>query len=124
MCEGTRLWRLEWSPAPRKEQLVPAYMVLWKANANAWPAEPKQILSVLEGATAGADMLLKSGTLRELGWFTAEEGYAIMEADSKVAVLAMVQPFFPFYSPDIREIVSWDAGKSAVLESARQAANR
>ena len=100
------------------------YLVLWKANASVWPVDPKQALAVLEGAAAGGDQLLASGGLKELGWLTAEEGYGIFEADSKESVLAMVEPFFPYYSQDIREIVSWEAGKQAILGSARQAASR
>ena len=100
------------------------YMVLWKANPSAWPSDPKQVLAVLEGSTAGGDHLLAGGALKELGWFTPQEGYAIFEADSKEGVLAMVQPFFPYYDEDIREIVPWEKGKEAILGSARQSASR
>ena len=100
------------------------YMVLWKANPTAWPTEPKQTLDILKGVTDGGDQLLASGALTELGWFTPQEGYGVFEADSKAAVLAMVQGFFPLYTQDIREIVSWESGKNAILESARQAAAR
>jgi hypothetical protein len=36
----------------------------------------------------------------------------------------MVQGFFPYYSQDVREVVSWDSAKKAILDSARQAAAR
>ena len=100
------------------------YLVLFSANPAVWPTDPKQALAVLEGATAGGDHLLRSGGVKELGWFTAQNGYALFEADSKDKVLGMVQPFFPFYEQDIREIVSWEQGKQAILASARQAASR
>ena len=103
---------------------MPRYLVLWKANQSVWPTDPKQALAVLEGAAAGGDQLLKAGAAKELGWLTAEEGYAIFEADSKEKVLGLVQPFFPSYSQDIREIVPWENGKQAILVSARQAAAR
>jgi hypothetical protein len=100
------------------------YMVLWKANPSAWPIEPKQILDVLHGATGGGDQLLATGAAEELGWFTPQEGYGIVEADSKETVLGLVQGFFPYYTQEIHEIVAWEAGKNAILESARQAAAR
>ena len=103
---------------------MPKFMVLWKANPSAWPADAKQGLAILEGVVAGGDQLLQMGGLKELGWFTPQEGYAIFEADSKEGVLGMVHPFFPYYSQDIREVVPWDSGKQALLESARQAASR
>jgi hypothetical protein len=103
---------------------VPRYLVSWKANPSAWPTDPKQVLAVLEGAMAGGDALLKGGGVKELGWLTAEEGYAIFEAPAKENVLGMVQPFFPYYVQDIREIVPWEKGKQAMLDSARQAAAR
>ena len=100
------------------------YMVLWKANPSAWSTDPKETLAVLEGVTGGGDYLISTGALKELGWFTPQEGFGIFEADSKDAVLGMVQAFFPYYTQDIREIVPWDAGKEAILASARQTASR
>jgi len=100
------------------------YMVTWTANPSVWPTDPKQALTVLEGAIEGGDQLLKAGAAKELWWFTPQAGYGIFEADSKASVLGMVQGFFPYYSQDIREIVSWDSAKQAILDSARQAATR
>ena len=97
-------------------------MVLYKANASAWPTDRKQILAITEGVVAGADQLIKTGAVKEIGWFTTEAGYAILEANSKEAVLQTVAPYFPLYSQDIQEIVSWEKGKEALLAAARMAA--
>lgn len=97
-------------------------MVLYKANPAVWPTAPKEILPLLEGTFAGADQLFRSGALKEVGWFTAQEGYAIFEAESKAMVLGMVGPFFPYFSQDIREIVPWEHGKEALLAAAKMAA--
>jgi hypothetical protein len=43
-------------------------------------------------------MLLESGAAEEIGWLSAESGFAIFEADSKAAVLGLVAPFFRLYS--------------------------
>jgi hypothetical protein len=103
---------------------MPRYMVSWTANPAVWSTDPKEALVALEAATGGGEQLLASGALKELGWFTAQEGFGIFEAESKENVLGMVQGFFPYYLQEIREIVPWEAGKRAVLESARQAASR
>lgn len=100
------------------------YMVTWKANASVWPTEPKQLLDVVEGAIGGGDHLLATGAIKEMGWFTPQEGFAIFEADAKEAVLGMVQGFFPYFSQDVREIVPWESGTNAILSSARAAAAR
>ncbi len=100
------------------------FIVLWKANASVWPSEPKGVLAMWQAATAGGDHLLNDGSLKELGWLGADEGYAIFEAGSKAAVMGMIQPFFPHFSQEIREIVSWEDGKQAILSSAEQAASR
>jgi hypothetical protein len=100
------------------------YLVLYRANAAVWPVDPKQSLAVLEGVLAGGDELLRTGGATEIGWFTAQEGYAIFEADSKDTILGRIQPFFPYYSQDVHEIVPWDQAKKAILESVRQAAAR
>ena len=103
---------------------MPRYMVLYKANPSVWPTEPKHALAVWEGVVAGGDHLLTTGALKEVGWFTDQEGFGIFEAESKDQVLGMIQPFGPFYSPVIHEIVPWDKAKAALLESARRAASR
>jgi hypothetical protein len=103
---------------------MPRYMVTWSANPSTWPTDPSGVLSVVEGATGGADHLIAAGAAQELGWFTPQSGYAIFEADSKDVVLGMVHGFFPYYTQDVREIVPWETGKKAILDSARQAASR
>ena len=100
------------------------YLVHWKANPSVWPTDPKAILAVVEASTGGGDQLLKSGAIQEMGWLTNEEGYAIFEADSKATVLGMLQGFSPYFSPSVQEIVPWEAGVKAIVESARQAASR
>ena len=102
---------------------MPKYMVLYKANPSVWPTDPKQALRVLEQVFAGADYLFKGGTFKEVGWFTPTDGYGIFEADSKEKVLELVEPFFPYYSQDIHEIVSWERGKQAILAGAKTAAS-
>jgi len=110
---------------PEKEsEKMARYLVLYKANPSLWPTDPKQGLAVLEGAVAGGDALVQAGAVKELGWFTPQDGYAIFEADSKEIVLGMIQPFFPYFTQELHEIVSWDKGKQAILASARQAAAR
>ncbi len=100
------------------------YLVLWKANPALWPTDTKQALAVQEGATAGGDGLLSAGAIKEMGWLTAQDGFAIFEADSKDAVLGMLTPFFPYYTQEVHEVVPWEKGKQAILEGARQAAAR
>ena len=100
------------------------YLVLWRVNPAAWPTDPKQSLAVWQMAAGGGDALLKSGALKELSWLSSEMGLAIFEADSKAAVMGMVQPFFPMFTQEIHEIVPWEAGKQALLNSASQVASR
>src|SRR5881628_966087 len=77
---------------PRGGIRVPRYLVLYRANPSVWPTDAKKALAVWEGTIAGGDHLLKTGALKEVGWFTPQEGYAIFESDSKEKVLGMVQP--------------------------------
>ena len=107
-----------------KEVLVARYLILYRANPAAWPTDPKQALAVLEGAIAGGDQLIKMGAAKEVGWITPQDGYALFEADSLDQLLGMIQPFFPYFTQEIHEVVSWDKGKDAILNSARQAASR
>jgi hypothetical protein len=99
------------------------YMILYKAIPSAWPTDPKQVLAIWEGVISGSDQLFKEGQLKEVGWFTNTEGYAIVESDSKDKVLGIVNHFFPFYSQEIHEIVPWEKAKEALLASARMNAS-
>lgn len=100
------------------------YIVLYKANPALWPVDPKQGLAVLEGAIAGGEELLRMGAAKEIGWLTAQDGYAIFEVASKDQVLGMIHPFFPYFTTEVHEVVEWEKAKAAVLESARRAAAR
>ena len=100
------------------------YLVLWKANGAAWPSDPNGVLALWQAATSGGDHLLSAGAVKELAWLSVDEGFAIFEAESKAAVMGMIQPFFPHFNEDVREIVPWESGKQAILASARQAASR
>jgi len=102
---------------------MPKYMILFKANPSSWPNDPKQVLTVIQGVLAGADQLFKMGALKEVGWFSPQDGYAVFEAESKDKVMGMVAGFFPLYSQEIREVVSWEKGKEALLSAARMAAS-
>ncbi len=119
---GHRLWR---GPARlSKGDKVAKFMVLWQANAALWPTDPKQTLAVIEAATGAASEMIKAGLIKEQGWFTPQEGYGIFESDSKATILGLVQGFFPYFNQEIREIVPWDEGVKAIVESARQNASR
>ena len=96
------------------------YLVLWKANPSVWPTDRKAMLAVVEAATGGGSQLLEAGAIKELGWLTTEDGYAIFEADSKAAVLGQLQGFSPYFSQSVPEIIPWEAGVNAMLESAQQ----
>lgn len=97
-------------------------MVLFRAVPSSWPTDPKQKLAVLENVIAGGDMVQKEGSVKEVGWFSSERGYAIVESNSKDTVLGIVSAFFPLYAQDIHEIVPWDKAKDAFLKSAKMAA--
>lgn len=36
------------------------YLLTWKANASAWPTDPKQVLTILQEVFASADQLLET----------------------------------------------------------------
>jgi hypothetical protein len=80
-------------------------------------------VAILERVLAGGDYLLKEGSLKEVGWFTPQDGYGIFDAESKEKVLELIQPFFPYYSQEIHEIVSWEREKQAILAGAKAAAS-
>jgi len=53
---------------------MPRYMVLWKANPAAWPTDAKACSVSWKARIGGGDQLLAGGGLKELGWFTDQEG--------------------------------------------------
>ena len=95
-----------------------------KANPEAWPADPAEVLALWEGVIGGGGALLESGTLAEINWTSNLAGYAIMEASSKDAVFGAVTPFFPLFDQEIDEVVPWAEATSAILSSAKAAAGQ
>lgn len=98
------------------------YLVLWSANPAVWPTDPKQAVAVLEAADGGVKQLQKSGALADIGWLTAQDGFAIFEAGSKEQVLGMVHGFYPWYKQTVQEIVPFEHGVEAIMATARQLA--
>ena len=50
------------------DSVVAKYIIRFKANPEAWPADPAEVLLLWEGVIGGAGALLESGTLTELNW--------------------------------------------------------
>ena len=100
------------------------YIIRFKANPEAWPADPAEVLALWEGVIGGGNALLEGGTLAEINWTSGLAGYAIMEASSKEAVLGVTTPFFPLFNQEIGEAVPWAEGGSAILGGARAAAGQ
>ena len=99
------------------------YIVLFKAENSLFPTDPKQLLKLWEGILGGAEQLFKFG-MKDLGWFSPREGYAIVEAESKAKLLELVSAFVPLYSQEIQEIAPFAEAKEALLASARRSAQQ
>jgi len=98
-------------------------MVTWKANGSVWPTDPKQKLAIIEMAMAGGNQLREMGMIKDIGWFSAQEGFAILEADSKAAAIGATSAFTPLFDQQLHEIAEWDAANNSMLETARQLAS-
>lgn len=99
------------------------YLILFEAENSLFPTDLKELLHLWEGILAGADQLFNLG-MKDLGWFSPREGYAIIEAESKAKLLGLVSAFFPLYNQEIREIASHAEAKEELLASARRSAQR
>ncbi len=100
------------------------YIIRFKTNADAWPADPAEVLALWEAVVGGGSALIESGTLEEISWTSGLEGYAIMEASSKDAVIGVTTPFFPLFDQEIDEVVPWAEATSAILSGAKAAAGQ
>lgn len=98
------------------------YLVLWSASQTSWPGDPSAALAVLEGAARAVAEYQKSGAITEIGWLTAQEGYAMFEARSKEQVLGWIHAFYPYYRQVVHEVVPWEHGIESILSTARQLA--
>ena len=103
---------------------VAKYIIRFKTNADAWPADPAEVLALWEGVVGGGSALIEGGTLQEISWTSGLEGYAIMEASSKDAVIGVTTPFFPLFDQEIDEVVPWAEATSAILSGAKAAAGQ
>ena len=99
------------------------YQLHFRANAALWPTDPQQLLALWEQVFQGADALVETGALQAPNFVSATDGYALVEADSKSAAIAVAAQFFPNWTNEIEELVPWEQAKEAILGAVRQAAS-
>ena len=89
------------------------YLIYWrKVETAPWPTDPTEALKLNEMMWAAMDNKIKSGEVKEIGWFVdGTSGYVIAEGDSTDALrsAAMFGPFIEW--ADSEEIVPWETGK-------------
>lgn len=96
------------------------YLIHYHANPALWPSDPHESVALWEQSIAGADQLIASGVLRDMYVVDATQGFGTMDAESKSEVLAVVAPFFPFFTQDIYELSPWSEAKESILGAVRQ----
>lgn len=94
------------------------FLILWHRNPLApWPEDLKETTVLLEKTWAGIDELMKTGEIKEFGWFLdGTSGYAIGEGES-TTVLRDVCLFMPWEEVEVHEIIPWEKGKAATREA-------
>jgi muconolactone delta-isomerase len=102
---------------------MPKYMVHFKADPSSWPSDPSEILTMWEGVVAGANQLLEQGLFEGNYWVGPHEGYALIDAESKAAVIRMTTPFFPLFTQHIMELTPHPEAGEALLAGAKMAAD-
>jgi hypothetical protein len=87
-------------------------LVLWRQNPSAqWPEDPVDIAKLRENMWTGIDNLIKSGDIKEFGFFLdGISGYAIGNKDSATA-FKNVNMFLPYYTSEIHEIMPYERGR-------------
>jgi hypothetical protein len=97
---------------------IARFLILWHRNNVApWPKDFKEATKLTEMQWAGIDKLMKTGEIKEFGWFLdGKSGYAIGEGEPTTA-LRDVNMFIPFQEFEIQEIIPWEKGKAAVREA-------
>ena len=100
---------------------MPKYVVEFATNPTAWPSDPKQVLEIWESVLGGAETLSKQGVIAEVNWYSGTDGFAIIEASTKADAVGIVAPFFPLFSQQIREIVTFDDAKRSIIAAWKKA---
>jgi len=88
------------------------YLNLWRHSPTApWPTDPVEAAKVLEMLFAGVENLIKTGEVKEFGYFLdGTSGYIIMEGESKDMFRCSVS-FSTFIEFELQEIVPYETGK-------------
>ncbi|HYC19397.1 MAG TPA: hypothetical protein VEF35_02090 [Candidatus Bathyarchaeia archaeon] len=88
------------------------YMTLWRANPDAWPTDPNQVVQLNEMMFAMLDERLKSGQMLEFGYFeNGKSGYAISTGDDAKAVFTSSSAIFPWFLTEAHEVLDYKTGK-------------
>ena len=92
------------------------YMLLWEADTNTTPHDPKAKKTQLLGFAELIAKQLKEGVLKEWGMFSGEtSGYSIFEGNS-VDLVALTAGWVPYAKFKTRELMAVDEVKNAYMK--------
>jgi hypothetical protein len=86
------------------------------------PGPDRRDVATWETVMAGGSQLLEQGLFEEIGWVGNLEGYGLLEADPKAAVIGLVNGFFPYFNQEIMEFTPHAEAGPAHVAGAKMAA--
>ena len=100
---------------------MPMYITHFTCNAAAWPTDHEGELAAWKVMVGDASELVEEGSpVKFSGWISNTEGYALLEASSKVEVIKLCARFWPLFHNDIMEIVPIAEAGPAILAGASE----
>jgi hypothetical protein len=100
-----------------KKKKMPKYLSLWKVNTSLISLDPTARLKNFEAQAHAIDSAIKSGAIKEFGFFNVESGYAVIETPTREEAMNLAALFYPYVQNDPHEIIPWENAKK-VMSSA------
>ena len=103
------------------------FLILWRVNPMMMPHDPVEHVTLNEKMWATIDNMMKTGEIREEGFFLdGTSGYTLVEGEP-ADVLKVSASFRPFVDSAVHEIVPYETGKEVVrgiLKARKEAAKK
>jgi hypothetical protein len=90
------------------------FLILWRVNPMATPPDTVERVKVNEMLWAMIDNMMKTGEIREEGFFlNGTSGYILVEGEP-ADVFKVAASFRPFVDSEVHEILPYETGKEVV----------
>jgi hypothetical protein len=88
---------------------MPKFLIKWKVNSQKLPANPEEMLKLLQSTNEWIKARVASGQIKDYGEYCdGSGGYAIAEADDITKLYGSLMEYWPYVEFDAKPVLTID----------------